>query len=459
MALQIQKEALKKRSKKFLIFYGITFLVSWFVLYALIYFGNDRTLGQAWNIVTEIGGNILTHPIYWGILLVPYLLFLILKGLVTNYKKRGVKGLLIGFGWKIALPLLLFFGFKQGLQQYRLSESFDYTWDTSVENTSPTIRNLGALDNKQRGIHTFNITSNLEDIEKLKTHNFEWITLTPFIWQRQYNLPELGVPSEERFQETRKRYTKIKETCNQYGIHIMLKPHIWLRENIPGKWRSNIEMSDSESWNLWFDNYETTMLLYAELAEELGFEQFCIGTELESTVREKPEKWLSFIAKVKAVYTGKLTYAANWNVEYQEVPFWSELDYIGIQAYFPLSDHDSPSLDQLEKAWQPYLLEMQQLSEQFNKPILFTEMGYRSLKGTARTPWEWGSVSHWFSKISKREQYLCYESFFNTVWDQHWFGGIHIWEWQGSMTHGDNTSFSIEYKPTMNLVAKRFGSQ
>ncbi|MDC8002578.1 hypothetical protein POV27_00815 [Aureisphaera galaxeae] len=456
--MQLNKVKLKKQAQRFLVFYGITFLISWVVLFLLIYVGNGRTLKQAWSILVEVCLNILSHPFYWILLLIPFLLFLLVKGLISNYRKKGTKGLLIGLSLKVILPLLLLFTIKESLQYYRLSESFDYTWDHTVENSSSYIQDFEAQDDKQRGIHTFNIASNLNDIEKLKTHNFEWITLTPFIWQANYNEPEMGIPSEVRFQETKERYTQIKEECDKYGIRIMLKPHIWMRENVPGKWRSNIEMNDSDQWDLWFDNYEKVMLMYAQIAQDLGFEQFCVGTELESTVREKPEKWSAFIQNVKTVYTGKLTYAANWNREYQEVPFWSELDYIGIQAYFPLSDGGNPSLEQLEDAWQPFISEMKEVSDRFQKPVLFTEMGYRSLQGTSRIPWEWGSFSHWFSKISKKEQYHCYESFFNTVWKQPWFHGVHIWEWQGSMTHGDNTSFSIEFKPAMNLVAKRFVS-
>ncbi|GAB5398556.1 MAG: hypothetical protein Aureis2KO_01410 [Aureisphaera sp.] len=454
--MRIQKTTLKKRLKRFVFIYGITFVISWAALFLLIFLGGDRTTGQAWSLLKDIAGNILSHPAYWGMLLIPYLVFLLVRSLVINYRKKGGKGLLVGIGLKVVLPLVLITVSMKSLQHYRLSESFQYTWDSSVDNTSNYIRDLGCIDTKQRGIHTFNISSNLEDIEKLKTNNFEWITLTPFIWQRQYNSPEVGVPSADRFQETQMRYAKIKKECNAYGIKIMLKPHIWMRENVPGKWRSNIQMADNKSWDLWFDNYEKTMLMYAELAQELGFEQFCIGTELESTVRERPEKWLAFIEKIKKVYTGSLTYAANWNKEYQEIPFWDALDFIGIQAYFPLSDGENPSLDQLESAWQPFISDMEKVSKQFHKPILFTEMGYRSLKGTSQIPWEWGSVSHWFSKISTKEQYHCYESFFNTVWQQPWFAGIHIWEWQGGSSNGENTSFTIEYKPAMNLVAKRF---
>jgi biotin synthase-like enzyme len=58
-------------------------------------------------------------------------------------------------------------------------------------------------------------------------------------------------------------------------------------------------METEQDWNSWFENYSQTILKYAELAEELQIEQFCIGTELEATVYEKPDKWTALIKSIK----------------------------------------------------------------------------------------------------------------------------------------------------------------
>lgn len=442
------------RWKRFLIFYGITFLVALILLYVIIYLNSGSSLKQSWAFWKDILLDVITHPFFWFLIWLPYLLYLLILTLVRDFRRKRWAGLARGFAFKIVLPVLIFFGISAGLKQYRLGESFEYTWDHSVENKNPKAHDLYTTDGKQRGMHIFNGDS--EDIIELKTNNFEWIILTPFIGQKQYNLPELSIPSQERFERLEKRYREIKQTCDSLGIRVMLKPHIWLRENTPGKWRSNIEMKNEEDWKTWFDSYEEVMLQYAQLAEDLGFQQFCIGTELETTVKQKPEKWKALIQKARAIYSGKITYAANWNQEYEEVPFWDKLDYIGIQAYFPLSDGPNPTVEELEASWRPFLDEIEAVSNTFDKPVLFTEMGYRSLKGTSQTPWEWAGFSHLFLRISKEEQYRCYEAFFNTVWQEPWFHGLHIWEWQGRMDDGDNTSFSVQYKPALNLIARRF---
>jgi hypothetical protein len=49
--------------------------------------------------------------------------------------------------------------------------------------------------------------------------------------------------------------------------------------------------------------------------------------------------------------------------------------------------------------------------------------------------------------------YLCYKAFFNTIWKEPWFHGVYIWEWQ---SNGNNANFTIEGKPSLNLIAKYF---
>jgi len=401
--------------------------------------------------------NILTKPLFHLIVAIPYLIFILTKSIIYDYKRNKIKGLLKGSFFKIAIPITALVIGNSILQNYRLSEVLDYTWDTSVENNFAKVNNYYSIDNKQRGIHVFNISRNIEDLEQLKTNNFEWITITPFIDQDNYNKPSLKLISDDNYNKKLKQYKIIKEECDKFGIKIMLKPHIWLTKRENSKWRSDIKMETEQDWNIWFKNYNQTIMKYAELAEELQLEQFCIGTELETTVYEKPDQWKALIQRVKAIYKGKLTYAANWDNEYKTVPFWEELDYIGIQAYFPISVKDNPTLLELENYWRKYAEEIEVTSTKFNKPILFTELGYKSIQGTSKKPWEWNGIKNIYSKISKKEQLLCYQAFFNIIWKESWFHGIHIWEWQSHGTSdGNNANFTIEGKPSLNLIAKYF---
>jgi homoserine trans-succinylase len=65
----------------------------------------------------------------------------------------------------------------------------------------------------------------------------------------------------------------------------------------------------------------------------------------------------------------KLTYAANWD-DFDKVPFWNELDYIGIDAYFPLSDATTHRCWNLD-AWQQHIKKIEKLQAKTKKNTLY----------------------------------------------------------------------------------------
>ena len=75
-------------------------------------------------------------------------------------------------------------------------------------------------------------------------------------------------------------------------------------------------------------------------------------------------------------------------------------DHAGLQ----LVEHDFAHLagqaGQLVAAWQPQVTRLGNLSRKWNKPILFTEIGYRSIDGANTAPWDY-QVS---AKIDLQEQ-------------------------------------------------------
>ena len=72
-------------------------------------------------------------------------------------------------------------------------------------------------------------------------------------------------------------------------------------------------MTNEADWKILEGSYGKFILDYAQLAQELKLEIFCIGTELENFVSNRPIYWAQLVKDVRAVYKGKLTYAANWN--------------------------------------------------------------------------------------------------------------------------------------------------
>ena len=90
-------------------------------------------------------------------------------------------------------------------------------------------------------------------------------------------------------------------------------------------WRSNINFENTNDWTSWFADYRKNMIHYALMAEKTNVDLLCIGTELKSSLKHIPEKWLSLIKEIRAIYKGKITYAANWDDSFQFTAFWNAL--------------------------------------------------------------------------------------------------------------------------------------
>lgn len=218
---------------------------------------------------------------------------------------------------------------------------------------------------------------------------------------------------------------------------VMLKPHLWVNHNF---YTGNLDFASDLDWQKWETDYEEYILIYAELAQKEQIELFCFGTELGNAVAKRPEYWMQLIAKIKKVYRGKLTYAANWD-DFDKVPFWNELDYIGIDAYFPLSEAANPTVNELTLAWKKHIDKIEATQKKFNKKIMFTEFGYRNADFAAEEPW----TEHKNNK-NNQAQVNAYEALFRVLTTKDWFVGGFAWKWYADDYHREEKN-SVDYTP------------
>ncbi len=239
--------------------------------------------------------------------------------------------------------------------------------------------------------------------------------------------------------------------ARQCSLQIMVKPHLWVRGQ---GWTGDFTLDTETDWQVWERSYERYMLEMAAIADSLEVELFCMGLEFKNAIAQRPTFWRQLIQKVRKVYRGKLTYGANWD-NFDNIPFWDELDYIGIHAYFPLSQADTPTLKALQSAWINHKQRLQKLSEMHKKPVLFTEFGYRSIDGAAGNQWELPSEYEESGKINLLAQQVAYEAFFLQFWQEPWVAGGFLWKWYGAhrrFPHAENTRYTPQGKPAANVV-------
>ena len=194
-------------------------------------------------------------------------------------------------------------------------------------------------------------TIDAKHVQPVLKVNANYVALMPFSFMKDLASPSLVFNTDRQwFGETEKGLMHYAQQFEKTSVKVMVKPQIWVSE---GQFTGFIEMTTEADWTLFEANYEKYILSYAAIAQKIQAELLCIGTELGSFVAKRPKFWNQLITKIKRVYTGKLTYAANWDA-YKKVSFWGQLDFIGVDAYFPLSAEKTPTIADFEKGWQPH---------------------------------------------------------------------------------------------------------
>ena len=163
-------------------------------------------------------------------------------------------------------------------------------------------------------------------------------------------------------------------------------------------------------------------------------------------------------------YSGQLTYAANWNAisqnvgGYQNVPWWNQLDYIGIDAYFPIATQNDTTLAGLTTAWQnrANAIESWRTSRALtNKQVLFTEVGYQSADGSAQSP---AGVSG-LPTIDLVEQADVYHALLSVMSTKSWWDGAFWWSWDTNQYAGgtNDAGFTPQNKPAQTILQQFYG--
>ena len=279
----------------------------------------------------------------------------------------------------------------------------------------------------------------------LNTVGVDWISVMPFGFTPN-DEPVVHFNHDRQWWGERSEGTiETIRLAKEHNIKVLLKPHVWMHNG----WVGDLSFDKKVDWEKWEADYTDYILTFATLADSMDVEVFCIGTEFKAAVQAREAYWRGLIRAVKKVYKGKITYAANWD-EYPDVPFWDELDFVGIDTYFPLVNAKTPTVEELETAWQPILKKLRKFHKKTRKPILFTEYGYMSVDGCAHKNWE---LEHQRTEIPVNEQAQAnaIEAVFEVFWKEDWWGGGFLWKWyphSGGEGQGRRAKFrAADYTP------------
>ncbi|MCA9609668.1 MAG: hypothetical protein KC619_28915 [Myxococcales bacterium] len=265
-------------------------------------------------------------------------------------------------------------------------------------------------------------------LDHLAALGVTWVSVTPFgrIWSLEST--DILMDFEAPYEDNREGIRRLVEQAHERGMQVMLIPHLWVETE---GWRGEIDPGSPEGWAEYQASYRAFVTAWARDAQAFGADAFSIGVECGSWSGRFGAFWTALIAEIRAIYGGVVTYSANWD-EVDRVLFWDQLDLIGINAFYPLADHDDATFDEYVQGALRARQTLGELVAVLEKPVVFTEIGYTTRRNAAVQPWLWPDGMNGV-EISEREQARALLASFRAFLPNRWFAGFFVWRWYADL--------------------------
>ncbi|MDE2918648.1 MAG: hypothetical protein OXR64_02240 [Chloroflexota bacterium] len=289
-------------------------------------------------------------------------------------------------------------------------------------------------------------------VESSAATGADWVSIAPGWYQATSDASHISPDSARTPPDGDIR--QLIDQAHAAGLRVMLKPFV---NTDDGVWRGDIRPADLATW---FADYTLMTQRYADLAAQGDADLLCLGTDLGFSEAARAEDWRKLIADVRGRFSGPLTYAASHAPSaklggYADVPFWDDLDFIGINAYFPLADRQI-SHAQLADAWNVWLDEIEQWRKRkgLDIPVLFTELGYRSAATAASQPRAADPVKP--HEVDSDLQANLYTAFFGLPYRREALQGVFWWRWDPDSTDAKDSAFPPNGKPAEAVLRRAY---
>jgi hypothetical protein len=308
----------------------------------------------------------------------------------------------------------------------------------------------------QRGItltayeqNTYRTAETRQSLEALAETGANWVGIIVIGYQRTRMDTTIDRTGENTPTDADLR--AIIAEARRLGLKVMLKPLVDLSDDA-GHWRGDIGDGFTDAqWPQWFAAYTDFITHYAALAKAEKIDLFCVGTEFQGTTTREAD-WRAVVAAARKAYDGPITYCANWSDEEISIRWWDAVDYIGVDAYYPLTTKDHPTVEELRAAWvrRGWVKRLEDLNTRWKKPIILTELGFRSVVGANREPWVWDTNV----VPDPQGQADAYRATLETFWAKPWLAGMFWWSWEDDPKAGGptDTRYTPRAKPAETVL-------
>jgi len=319
-----------------------------------------------------------------------------------------------------------------------------------AQGTSLLIRALWYVSPQLDGYNSPNLPAELQTLKQrlCPTH----ILLTVNVYQTGRTSTDPRIDPKRTVPDATLR--RAIAEVHRLGLKVVLLPVLFVND---GTWGAEIAPADVPSW---FSRWREVVGHYAKLAQETGVDILLVGAELIS-MQPQTAEWERLIREMQGVFRGRLSYTANWwfdRMGFQNVlnmRQWAMLDFIGITAYFELTNKKDPTLAELRAAWQRdrhgqnVLNDLDALRQRYNKPIVFFEFGYQSRDGTNIFPWDYTKAT----PADEQEQADAYQAFFEVFSGRRGFSGYGLFAHQVGLPR-DPLGYDVLGKRAERIIAQ-----
>ena len=289
-----------------------------------------------------------------------------------------------------------------------------------------------------------------QSLKKLVGLNINSIAINPFTSMRDEKQIEPLAFWRSPHTENDQSMIYLAHVAKELNLTLLMKPHIYLHRSWPG----GIEMSSKKEWKKFIDGYYRWIRHYAIISEMYNIPILCVGNELVNATLENEDEWIKIFDKIRKIYSGKLVYGANWGKEFENLTFWKHLDYIGVSNYYPISKKDNPTDEDLITGANEVLDKIERIAKKYNKPVIFTEAGFRS----SGAPWQSSFESEKNrSDTSFANQVRTYNALLQAAYERDWLAGIFWWKWPSYLQFGGDPHrdlYTPNGKPAEETVKK-----
>jgi len=302
--------------------------------------------------------------------------------------------------------------------------------------------------------HTGQLDAYLEGVDALAEMGCDHLVILVPVFQTHGGATDIAIrPGPGRSPDLH-QLTALLRRAEQRELLSVMMPIVLFTDPRGNEWRGKIQ---PESWDRWWAAYRRVMRTFADLAQRHGVDVLSVGSELLST-EQQGRRWREVIHEVRARYTGSLTYSTNWD-HYHVPVFWSELDVMGINAYWDLLPNGGePTASRLAKRWGRIRDQVLAFAADQDKPLLFTEVGYPSLPWGLKDPWNYVNAKQ--AEPDPEAQAAGYAAFLSAWGDRlrgerpsPFLAGVTFYKWDPYYRGGPkDTGYGVRGKPAQDLV-------